>query len=1004
MTGGSSTRGAMRRSGFRAGYRAAAVVVTAALGLALGTPVAAASTADIIAPSDPDDPKVDSGWQAGTCTEEPPESSEFCSVDTPEQFFEQAAGHPPVGFTQFIVKHEEGLLGPEQPVGELKTVRVDLPPGLTVNPQATPQCPLETFEEDPDECPEGSEVGESLVTASVEGAPTPVPEVPTVYNIVPKDGEPALFGFHLLGNNIYLEADVAWEGDYHEGFTIHVPETPFAKASELGLPELQGGVVLKNRLVFDGTSGDGTFISTPTTCLGPAVPPFEQAYSTWLLASSVAEENEPGYVFPESASPPFESRIPPGTSPKSCVTIPFDPSIAVDPGTAQTDSPAPATVTVNLPEIKDPGKEEKQASSQVRSAKATLPVGMGLNPSAANGLQACTDAQFGKGTRNPIACPAASRIGTVEVNTPPLPDGSLTGPVYVGRQLSRDPASGEQYRIFVAVESPRFGISARLLGKVSANPQTGQLATTFDDTALGSVSLPGLPQVPFETFRLKFDGGASVPLTSPPTCGPHATSTQMTPWSSAQGTVAAGEEGGPSADPPAAPSHQFGLAAAPGGGPCATTLAERPFAPSFAARTVVPQAGAFSPFEVEIGRADGDQELKGAEVSPPPGVSAKLAGVRYCPESAIAAAAANSGVAEAAAPSCPASSLIGSASVRSGSGPAPIGIEGKVFLAGPYAGAPLSLAIVTPATAGPFDLGSVVVRVALRVDPETAQIHAVSDTIPHVFGGALLDLRAAAVRIDRPQFSLNPTNCSPMAVGGTLRGGGANPLDPAAFSALPVSAAFQVSGCERLGFRPRLFLRTFGARRRAKNPKLRAVFIARPGDANVGRAAVTLPRSFFLDQASLSKVCTRVQFAADACPRSSIYGHARAFTPLLDGPLKGPVYLRSSDNLLPDLVARLRGQVEVHLVGRTDSVKGRIRNTFDVLPDVPVSKFILTVRGGKKGLLVNSRHLCRAKKGKKGKQRKIRAVARFKGQNGKRANLRPKLRTPCRKPKRKRRP
>ena len=246
------------------------------------------------------------------------------------------------------------------------------------------------------------------------------------------------------------------------------------------------------------------------------------------------------------------------------------------------------------------------------------------------------------------------------------------------------------------------------------------------------------------------------------------------------------------------------------------------------------------------------------------------------------------------------------------------------------------------------------------------------------------------------------TNCSPFAFAGALLGGGANPADPAAFVPKPVSAPFQVADCDALGFKPELFLRTFGATRRAKNPKLRAVLIARPGDANIGRAAVTLPRSLFLDQSSISNVCTRVQFAARDCPKDSVYGYAQADTPLLDGPLKGPVYLRSSDNTLPDLVASLHGQVDVELAGRTDSVHGRIRNTFDVVPDVPVSKFTLTVRGGPNGLLVNSRNLC-LRRGKGGKRPRVplRALARFKGQNGKKANMRPKLRTPCKKHRRK---
>ncbi len=558
------------------------------------------------------------------------------------------------------------------------------------------------------------------------------------------------------------------------------------------------------------------------------------------------------------------------------------------------------------------------------------------------------------------------------VETPPLPPGSLTGKVFVGQQLSRDPASGDLYRIFVTAESAQYDISARLLGKVRADPITGQLTTTFDDAALGAVPVPGLPQVPFTAFVLDFNDGPRAPLTSPGSCGPYTASSLMNPWSG---------------NAPQEAEDDFSLSAFPAGGDCPETLAERPFAPGFDAATDKPKGGAFSPFQTDLVRAGGEQELKGVEVKLPPGLTAKLAGVRYCPEATIAAAAANSGVAEAANSSCPGSSLIGTASVAAGTGPAPIQLAGKAFLAGRYRGAPLSLAVITPATAGPYDFGAVVVRVALFVDPATAQVRAVSDPIPHVFGGALLDIRSVTLKVDRPKFALNGTNCSPLAFGGALRGGGANPLDPAAFSALPVSAPQKLNGCEALGFKPKLYMRVFGGTRRAKSPKLRAVLIAREGDANIGRAAVTLPRPMFLEQSSLSKVCTRVQFAANDCPKDSIYGHAKAFTPLLDGPLKGPVYLRSSDNLLPDMVASLRGQVDIALAGRIDSVKGRLRTTFDVVPDVPVSKFMLTVKGGKKrGLLVNSKNLC---------ARKYKVIARFKGQNGKKANQRPKLRAPC---------
>ena len=931
---------------------------------------APAGAVDIIEEELPETAK--SGWQAGTCKTDTPE----CVPEEPKQFFTQAAGHPPVGFTQIIVKHKAS----NEPTGNLKTVLVDLPQGLSVNPQATPQCELQGGKFPAGGCEAaapGSKVGYSLVTVYVPVLGVVGPLEFPVYNIVPRPGEPARFGFDLTAvgiielGEVFLNAGVKWDGDYHEYFTIHVPPPPL------------GTKILKNRLVFDGTIGNhglpteggGPFLTTPSTCFNPNLPQFATIYNTQLHADSVEEpapEDEYDVAAPAPPSAAFlagsehvESPLPrigggDRVMPTGCDKVPFKPSTSGTPSTNQTDSPMGGTVEVKVPfEPSAP-----IAQSNVRNADVSLPQGMGLNPSAASGLKACTDQQFGRGTRNKVACPPESKIGTVAIDTPPLPDGTLTGNVYLATQQSRDPASGDEYRVFIDAESESRGLSIRLLANVSANPQTGQLTAQVHEA----------PQLPFDSVRVTLDAAKGT-LTSPPTCGPNRTSHAMTAWS---GTPDSGSQ-----DP------GFTLTNAPGGGPCATTLAARPFTPGFGARSTNPKGGAYTQVVVDSTRADGNQELKGVDVNLPPGLTAKLAGVRYCPPATIAAAAANSGAAEAADPTCPSSSLVGSASVTAGTGANPLHLTGKAFLAGPYRGAPLSLAVITPATAGPFDLGTVLVRVALFVDPETARVHAVSDPLPHVFGGALVDLRSVSVHLDRKNFALNPTNCSPMSFAGTLYGGGANPLDPAAFSAVPVSAPFKVDGCENLGFKPKLFMRVFGGTRRAKSPKLRAILIARDGDANIGRASVKLPKPLILEQASLANVCTRVQFAANDCPKDSIYGFAEATTPLLDGPLKGPVYLRSSSHELPDMVAALHGQVDVVLDGRIDSVKGRLRTTFDTVPDVPVSKFTVTIRGGKKrGLLVNSSSLC---------AKKYKVIARFTGQNGKKANQKPKLRTPCKK-------
>ncbi len=977
--------------------------VRAALALCLcfffaAAPTALADTGDIIAPSDPTHPSVDSGWQAGTCKAEPPEpGAELCSIATPDQFFDTAGAHPNWGFTQFIIKNEPPG---ETPVDELKTVRVDLPVGLSVNPGATPRCKLTTFEAGASGCPPLSEVGKSQVTASLLGAPSPptppATEVP-VYNVEPKPGEAARFGLELAGNEVFLEGDVDWPGDYHEGFTIHVPAAlPEALGPILGGLLGQKGLILKNRLVFDGRSGDGTFLTTPTTCFGPAYAddwkPGEQpggpsghVYSTFLRADSVGKPNPNfpvGSSFFESPIPPISETSGPGTEPKDCDTIPYDPAIDVDPGTAEVNSPAAAEVGITVPHLLPDflTGEDEQDSSQTKAATVTLPLGMGLNPSAANGLKTCSDEAFGKGTRNPVACPPESVVGHVRIESPPLkdqtnpqPEEALEGNVYVGKQLSRDPTSGNEYRIFIEAKSDRYGIAVRLIGNVRADPQTGQLSTTISET----------PQVPFTSFDLSFVGGAHAVLSSPPICGPSQTTTAMTPWTG---------------NPPAHPTTSFTLTGAPGGGKCAKTMAERPFGPSFAAGPASAKAGAFSPVSIQITRGDGQQELKGADVVLPPGMTGKLRGIPYCPEGALVAAAGRAGAEENASSSCPGASQVGTASVAAGTGPAPYRIAGKVFLSGPYHGAPLSLAVVTPATAGPFDLGTVVVRVALFVDPETAQIHAVSDPIPNVFGGAQLSIRSVDLRMDRPNFTLNPTSCEPFATSGNLAGGGADPANPAAFSAFGVSVPFQASDCEALGFKPKLFTKLIGKRkamRRNGHPAFRATLIAREGDANIKRAALTLPHSQFLDQNHIGTICTRVQLAASDCPARSIYGFASAQSPLLDDEVAGPVYLVASDHELPDLLADLHGQVSVRLRGVISSAKERMKTVFYPVPDVPVSKFTLNMKGGKKGLLVNSRDLC---------IRPNRSVLNFKAQNGKKLRVKKlPLRTPgCKKHKQKR--
>lgn len=981
---------------------------------------ASADTGDVIEPQN-EPPTPADGWQAGTCYEnqvgevpEPPiptkpvdPSKPFCSSATPEIFFTQAGAHPPVGFDQYIVRHETVVPGVIEPLIEdpsdplpfedrtLKTERVDLPPGFTENPVSSPACSQEDFERvviiegqprripacDPSTIVGREEVWLVVNTANAVPAPPPAPpgtflpkgfvivpdpakgtRVP-VYNLEPNDGEPARLGFVIAFSRVIeLKGDVAWESDFHEYFTIQLPppSVPFS--------------TLKSRLLAFGQSGDGTHITTPTTCFNPDEWP--HLYSTWFRGESWGEPNP---TFPEGSTA-WEAKLPPGIAPTGCERVPFDPGVDIDPGTSAVDSPAAATVTTTLPfepdkeggevEEADPAAPEVPdrfdgiSQSHVRKAEVALPKGMGLNPSGAQGLAACSDAQFKKGLRvMQNECPAASDIGSVEVDSPPLRE-PLIGDVYVGEQKSRDPESGDQFRILLEAKSEHEDINARLIGRVKANKTTGELTAVLNDKLVGEFAgeLPeGLPQVPFESIRVHLDGAKNV-LTSPPICSVTGTS-RFEPWAR------------PGELKPV--SSTVTLSTDPSGGPCPQTMAERKFAPTYKSFTDRTKAGSYSPLRVRIARTDGQQELKVVDVTLPKGLTGKLAGIPYCPEDVIAAVAQKSGTAETANPSCPEKSFLGTASTVSGTGDNPLRLPGNVYLAGPYKGAPISLVTTTPAIAGPFDLGTVVVRVALFVNPETAQVHAVSDPIPDVFGGVKLDLRQVDLDIYRKKFMLNPTSCKKQATSGVIRGGGADPTDPAAFSSFAVSDPFRASQCKRLGFKPRLRVKLFGPTERAKNPRLKAVLTARKGDANIARTALTMPHSLFLDQSHIGTVCTRPQLASHTCPKASVYGSAWAKSPLLSKKLKGKVYLVSSDNPLPDLLVDLRGQVEVYLRGVISSKRGGLKTVFRNVPDVPVSKFVLNMKGGEKSLLVNSENLCAETQ---------RAVLKMKGQNGKKKN------------------
>ena len=445
-------------------------------------------------------------------------------------------------------------------------------------------------------------------------------------------------------------------------------------------------------------------------------------------------------------------------------------------------------------------------------------------------------------------------------------------------------------------------------------------------------------QLPFSDFTLHFRQGAHGALRTPALCGTYKTTSSLTPWSA------------PDSGPPATPSESWQIAQG-----CAASENARPNSPAFDAGNLSPISKHYNPFVVRLSRDDGSQTFSALDVSPPPGLLAKLAGTEACSDADLAAAASKTGADEQASPSCPAASRVGSVHAAAGAGPSPYWASGELYLAGPYKGAPLSFAAITPAVAGPFDLGTIVVRAPVYIDPATAQVSTRTDAIPEILQGIPLDVRELDIALDRPEFTLTGTSCDPSSVGGLLTSG--------LGSQAQLSSRYQLSDCTRLGFRPRFRIALKGGTKRNGHPAFTTNITLPSGDyANMAKAQVVLPKQMQLDQSHIQAPCTRPQFAADQCPAASVIGTATARSPLVDYPLTGPVYLRTGDNPLPDVVLDLHGPasqpIRITQVGKIDTVHARLRTTFPAIPDAPLTSAVVSLVGGSKGLLVNNSDLC----------------------------------------------
>jgi hypothetical protein len=900
---------------------------------------------------------------------------DFAITDPAGEAFTQAARHPEAVNTWFDFNtrtNPSEVIGELDPVEEVKDVSTELPPGLLGNLNALEECTLTELENGglspKPSCPVDSQVGTAEPRLGLfEGRLS-------LYNLVPPPGVAARFGFNVLGTLVILDSRVRSGGDY--GVTTSSINTPQAVTvsgvtlSFWGVPAAAGHDSERSCPGEYSPAGGGPaceskaepvpFFRTPTACAAAPGPAITASINSWqdpadVKSRAIHLHEGPNYPFsPDDPAPGMHWGEPVGI--EGCEQVPFEPTFSLAPTTNQADSPTGLTVDVGVPPDcwePRPTAEEIEAAicqSDMAAAEVSLPEGLTVNASSATGQEACTAAQIGLTTavgstpahfnEAPVSCPDASKLGTVEIATPLLRE-PLKGAVYLARQ-SQNPF-GSLLAMYLVAEGS--GLVIKQAGEILTDP-AGKLTTRFDE----------IPQAPFSSLHVELFGGPRAPLRTPPACGTYSARATFAPWS---GTGAVDR------------SDSFTLSSCPRSG----------FDPKLSAGTQNPLAGSYSPFNLRLSREDGTEELAGLRLGIPAGLLANLKGIPYCPDATLAAisGAPGTGAAQLAAPSCPAASQLGTATAGAGAGPTPFYTQaGRAYWAGPYKGAPVSLAVVVPAVAGPFDLGTVVVRNGFEVDPETAKITAVSDPFPTALHGIPLDLRDVRVNLNRPSYTFNPSSCEPKAFEARITS--------ARGTVAARSERFQAAACDRLPFAPRLSLALKGATRRTANPALRAVLRMRKG-ANIARASVALPATEFLDQAHIQTICTRVQFAAERCPKRSVYGYAAAYSPILDYALRGPVYLRSSNHKLPDLVAALDGQIDVDVVGRIDTdKKGGIRTTFESVPDAPVSKFVLTMKGAKKGLLQNSVNLCR---------RAGKADVRFDAQNGKLADLAVPLAVDC---------
>jgi hypothetical protein len=858
------------------------------------------------------------------------------------------------------------------PVGLAKDIHFHWPPGLIGNPVPIPRCSLALFltaSDTANDCPAKTAVGVAMVAIDepeVLGFATLT--VP-IFNLEPAVGQPARFGFFVPQGGVPVIIDPSLHGDEAEAYAIDVSSTNITQTTSLtsviatvwGVPNdprhdsARGWTCLAEARGLEpapglspclpsGESHPPAFLIMPTSCSGAPLQSSVEVDS-WLMPHEHLS-------FPTSAAMPTLD---------GCDRLLFSPHASAEISTDKAS--APSGLDFNL-DFHDEGltSGEGLAESQLKDTVVTLPEGLTINPSAGVGLGGCTRADYARETLASVAgegCPDNSKLGTVEVTTPLLSQ-PIHGSLYIAQPYENpfsEPghANGSLVALYVVLRDTETGILIKLAGKVTPNPVTGQLTTSFENN----------PQVAFDHFNFHFREGQQAPLISPPTCGTYTTQAQLTPWSDPAATLTA--------------TSSFAITKGFDGGACPAGGVP-PFAPSIQSGMINNNAGAFSPFYLHLTRTDAEQEISGFSTDLPPGLTGDLTGIPFCPEASIALARSKTGAQEETASSCPAASQVGRSLVGTGVGAVLAYVPGKVYLAGPYSGDPFSLVSVTSAVVGPFDLGTVVIRFGLRIDPHTAQVSvdpSGSEPIPTILDGIVTHVRDIRVYVDRPNFTLNPTSCEPLAISSTLKSDLGH--------SVTVSSPFQATNCANLGFKPIFKVSTNGRTSRKKGASL-TVNLSYPSarlgsQANIAKVKVDLPKQLPSRLPTLQKACPARVFNADpaGCPSGSIVGHAKAITPILPVPLQGPAYFVShGGEAFPNLIIVLQGYgVRIDLIGDTfiNEKTNVTSSTFNAVPDQPVTSFELTLPQGEFSALAANTNLCKLKHG-------LRMPTVFTAQNG----------------------